>query len=96
VRCCSPLPYTVGGGLTQSGGEYLDLPREESVLLHEQFINRPGEKVREFLDLPWEKSVLLHEQFINRSWEKVGSSWIFPGRSQSSSMNSSSTDHGRR
>ena len=73
-----PLPYTVGGGLTQSGGEYLDLPREESVLLHEQFINRPGEKVREYLDLPWEESVLHHEQFINIPGEKVGSTWIYP------------------
>jgi len=52
---------------------FLELPWEESVLHHEQFINRPGEKVREYLDLPWEESVLHHEQFINRPGEKVGS-----------------------
>jgi hypothetical protein len=49
-----------------------------------------------FLDLPWEESVLHHEQFINRPGEKVGSTWKYPGRSQSSTMNSSSTDQGRR
>ncbi len=76
--------------------EFLELAWEESVLHHEQFINRPGEKVREFLELAWEESVLHHEQFINRPGEKVGSSWRCPGRSHFSTMNSSSTDQGRR